>query len=286
MKRLTILSLFIMLFAIPVFSQSSCDNLNFEPSDSLVYKVTAEQELKLYIFYPEGVSKGKNRTAVVQFFGGGWAAGNPNQFYQQAAYYAQCGMVGISVDYRVIMKHGTTPFESVEDAKSAIRWVRQNAKKLGVDPNKIVASGGSAGGHIAACTALIEGYDNPDEKLKVSSVPNALVLFNPVLDTTERGYGADKLVGKETLISPVHHVREGLPPTIVMHGTKDTTVPYANASDFVSAMKAAGNCCELVAFAGMNHGFFNGSYFRARNGDMNFNACMGRAVEFINENLE
>ncbi len=275
-----------MLFATSAFSQSICVDLNFEPSDSIVYKVTAEQELKLYIFYPEGQQRGKNRTAVVQFFGGGWAAGNPNQFYQQAAYYAQCGMVGISVDYRVIMKHGVTPFECVEDAKSAIRWVRQNAKKLGVDPDKIVASGGSAGGHIAACTALIEGYDNPDEKLKVSSLPNALVLFNPVLDTTERGYGAEKLVGKETLISPVHHVREGLPPTIVMHGTKDTTVPYANASDFVSAMKAAGNCCELVAFAGMNHGFFNGSYFRARNGDMNFNACMERAVEFINENLE
>lgn len=285
MKKLTLIAVAIFtLLAVPLHAQES--KQEFTPDERLTYKVTPQTELKLDIFYPNGVKRGKNRTAVVQFFGGGWNSGNPKQFYQQAARYAQEGMVGISVDYRVISKHGTTPFESVEDAKSAIRWVRQNAKKLGIDPNKIVASGGSAGGHLAACTALIEDYDNPDEKLKVSSVPNALVLFNPVLDTTDKGYGADKLVGKETLISPVHHVRESLPPTMVMHGTADTTVPYANAVDFTTAMREAGNICELVTFAGVSHGFFNGSYFRARNGDTNFNVSMDRAIEFIKNNLK
>ncbi len=279
-----IFALTLILLATPLSGQER--EADYSPNESVIYKSTPQGDLELHIFYPNGEKKGRDRTAVVQFFGGGWVSGNPNQFYQQSAYYAQQGMVAISVDYRVSQKHGTTPFECVEDAKSAVRWVRQNAKKLGIDPNKIVASGGSAGGHIAACTALIEGLECEDEKLKISSVPNALVLFNPVLDTTERGYGSDKLVGKETLISPTHHVREGLPPTIIMHGTKDVTVPFSNATEFREAMVECGNICELVIFAGVGHGFFNGSYFRARNGDLNFNITMERGVDFIKNNLK
>ncbi len=286
MKRLSIficlaLAMLIAPAAFAVEIKSVETKKEYTPDESIVYKSTPQGDMELHIFYPDGQKKGKGRTAVVHFFGGGWAAGNPNQFYQQSAFYAAQGIVAISVDYRVINNHKTTPFECVEDAKSAIRWVRKNAKKLGVDPNKIIASGGSAGGHLAICTAVIEGYDNPNENLKVSSVPNATILFNPVLDTTEKGYGAEKVKGKETLISPQHHVREGIVPTIVMHGTKDTTVPYSNAEDFVAAMKRCGNRCELVTFEGVGHGFFNGAYFRARNGDDNFNRCMQSAIIFI-----
>lgn len=99
-------------------------------------------------------------------------------------------MVAFSADYRVKSRNQTTPFECVQDARAAIRWVRAHAAEWGIDPDRIVASGGSAGGHLAACTAVIVDGDKAVENAKFSSVPNALVLFNPVLDTTAKGYGA------------------------------------------------------------------------------------------------
>jgi acetyl esterase/lipase len=166
-------------------------------------------------------------------------------------------MVAMSAEYRVASRHKTTPFECVADGKSAVRWIRANAEKLGIDPERIAAGGGSAGGHVAATTGVIEGHDEPGEDTAVSSVPNALVLFNPVIDTTEKGYGARKVAGRETEISPAHHVRKGIPPTIIFHGTADTTVPHENVERFTRLMHEAGNECKLVSFEGQKHGFFN-----------------------------
>ncbi len=252
------------------------------PDQSVVYKQTEQRDLQLHIFYPNDQQKGKNRPVVISFFGGGWAGGNPNQFFDQSEYFASIGMVGISVDYRLIGTDKTTPFESVMDAKSAVRWVRENKKMLGIDPDRIVTSGGSAGGHVAVCTALIEGVED-DAKLKVSSVPNAMILFNPVVNTTSEGYGADKLVGRETEISPVHHVRPNLPPTLIFHGTQDTTVPFQNAVDFTAAMTAQGNDCRLIPAFGENHGFFNSPEFRTTSGERNYKRCMREATAFLAE---
>ncbi|MFI3282558.1 MAG: GDSL-type esterase/lipase family protein [Rikenellaceae bacterium] len=252
------------------------------PDQTISYKITPQRELQLYIFYPEDQQNGKNRPVVISFFGGGWAGGNPNQFFDQSEYFASLGMVGISVDYRLIGTDNTTPFESVMDAKSAVRWVRKNRKMLGIDPNKIVTSGGSAGGHIALCTAIIEGVED-DKNLKIFSAPNAMILFNPVLNTTEQGYGADKLVGRETELSPVHHVRPNLPPMLIMHGTRDTTVPYQNAVDFCSAMAREGNDCRLVSAFGENHGFFNSPEFRTSCGERNYRRCMYESVKFLSD---
>ena len=168
-------------------------------------------------------------------------------------------MVAISAQYRTKTSHGTDPFACIADGKSAIRWVRSHAASLGVDPERIVAGGGSAGGHVAASTALLPGLDEPGEDLSVSAMPQALVLFNPVIDTTERGYGAEKLPGRETDASPVHHVRPGMPPTIMFHGTADTTVPYENIVRFQKKMREAGNRCELETYEDQAHGFFNHS---------------------------
>ena len=117
-------------------------------------------------------------------------AAKPKQFFEQARFFADHGFVAFSAEYRVKSRNDATPFDCVEDGKSAIRWVRSHAKELGVDPDKIVAAGGSAGGHVAVCTGIIEGHENKNEDLSVSSVPDAMVLFNPVLDTTKNGYGA------------------------------------------------------------------------------------------------
>ncbi len=221
----------------------------------VVYKTIGDVELNLHVFDP--AETGKNRPAIVFFFGGGWSGGTPKQFFPHCDYFADRGMVAISAEYRVKSRHGTTPFECVEDGKSAVRWIRANAAELEVDPDRIAAGGGSAGGHVAACTALIEGFEAGGEDTAVRSAPNALVLFNPVADTASLARRANRFGGRETEISPVHHVRTGLPPTIIFHGTADKTVPFESVERFRDRMLEAENRCELVAFDGKGHGFFN-----------------------------
>jgi acetyl esterase/lipase len=192
------------------------------------------------------------RPALVLFFGGGWERGSSTQFVNQATHLASRGMVAVCADYRTRTSHGTTPFECVADGQDAVRWVRCHAKELGVDPNRIAAGGGSAGGHVAACTAILADLsaDNP-----VSCAPNALVLFNPVVDTTATGYGAKKLGTRARALSPVHHIRAGLPPTAIFHGRADTTVLFENVQRFTDEMTKAGNACTLHAYEG-GHGFY------------------------------
>src|SRR5262249_6892648 len=141
---------------------------------------TQQAELEMHVHFPPDWKMGDKRAAIVFFFGGGWTNGRVEQFEPQAAYLAGRGMVAARADYRVKSRHNVTPDVCVEDAKSAVRWLLQNAAMLGVDPDRLVASGGSAGGHIAACTAC-PGLDAAGEDTKISSRPNAMILFNPVL---------------------------------------------------------------------------------------------------------
>lgn len=268
------------LFLVTIASPSVA--ADFVPTRSLVYKTVGDVELKMDLFEPEGLKATDQRPAIVFFFGGGWSGGSTKQFYQQAAAMAAEGLVAFSADYRVKGRNKTTPFECVKDGKSAIRWVRQHAAEFGVDPNRIVAAGGSAGGHVAACTGVIEGHEEDGEDLSISSVPNAMILDNPVLDTTEKGYGANRFKPEnQTSLSPCHQVREGIVPTIVFHGTADKTVPFENAERFTTLMKEAGNECVLVPFEGKDHGFFNGSFFRPKNGDDDFDLIQKRSIDFL-----
>ncbi len=231
-----------------------------QPTRTVVYKTTTNAagdkvELVMNIFEPPGHKASDHTPAIVFFFGGGWNDGFPKSFFPHCAYFASRGLVAMAPDYRVKSRQQTTPFQSVADAKSAIRFVRQNASQWGIDPARIVGAGSSAGGHVAACAAIIPDLDETTEDAAVSSVPNALVLYNPVIDTSPAGYGNERLGDRWQEISPLQHVRPGLPPTILFHGTADKTVPYANAVAFETAMKAAGNRCELVTIRGEGHGF-------------------------------
>jgi acetyl esterase/lipase len=227
------------------------------PDKKITYKKTGQADLKLHTFLPPNWKASDKRTAIVFFFGGGWVGGSPSQFYSYSRDLANKGLVAFSAEYRINKKHGTSPFECVEDGKSAVRYIREHAAELGIDPDKIIAGGGSAGGHVAACTGVIDGFDAEKDYDRASSVPNAMILMNPVIDCSPNGYGYDKLGDRYKEISPVEHVHSGIAPTLFFHGTADTTVPFENAEDFTAKMKAAGNYCKLVSFEGMNHGFFN-----------------------------
>jgi acetyl esterase len=226
-------------------------------AETKVYKTVDGFDLKINIIRPKGFKKRKKYPTIVFFFGGGWKNGSVHQFEQHCHYLASRGMIAMAVNYRVASRNNSTPFDAVEDAKSAMKWVKENAKDLGVNKNKIVAAGGSAGGHLAACTALIPGFDASNENLKISSKPNALVLFNPVINTMPEGYGSERLGDKAESISPAHHVIPKIPPTLIFHGTADKTVPFENITDFQDKMEAAGNICYVVPFREQGHGFFN-----------------------------
>lgn len=231
------------------------------------YKTVGDVKLDLTIQLPEGWKPTDKRPAIVFFFGGGWTGGTPTQFENHCRYLASRGMVAMAADYRVKSRQNVQPIACVADAKSAIRWVRANAAKLGIDPDRIAAGGGSAGGHLAAAVATLPGLDDPADDKSVSCVPAALVLFNPALvlapveGVDSKGFEArataERFGCEPKEISPIHHVKAGIAPTIIFHGKADTTVPYASAELFTAKMKAAGNRCELVGAEGQPHGYFN-----------------------------
>ena len=230
------------------------------------YRKIGGTELKLWIFNPATKSE-KPLPCIVFFFGGGWSSGTPAQFEPQSRHLASRGMIAIVADYRVKSRQNALPADCVNDAKACVRWVRANASRLGIDPMRIAVGGGSAGGHLAAAVATVPGLDSATDDKTVSCLPNALILFNPGtvmapfpgLELKGFGAGLDKArFGCEpTEISPIHHVKKGLPPTIIFHGKADTTVPYATVEKFTEVMKAAGNRCELIGYEGQPHGFFN-----------------------------
>lgn len=227
-----------------------------EPTRRVVYKQVGPRELHLNIFEPEGHRPTDRRACFLTIHGGGWTGLEPRRQYPFAAHFAKLGLLGISVEYR-LAKPGSSPtvFDCVKDSRSALRYVRAHAAELGIDPQKIVANGGSAGGHLAAGTAVFDGVDEAGEDTSVSSTPNALVLYFPVIDTSTAGYGNAKIGARWQELSPLHRVRPGLPPTIVFHGTGDTVTPFAGAQAFHEAMLKAGNRCELVVTEGAVHGY-------------------------------
>lgn len=271
LKKLLLFSACCIFWTLTAFAQ--------QPTAQVVYKVVGPDTLKLHVFTPAVDTAGAPRPAIVFFFGGGWVSGNPKQFYPHAAYFASRGMLAIAAEYRIKNLHNTTPYESVADAKSAIRWVRMHADSLHVDPDKIVAAGGSAGGHIAATTGVINGHEDGADNLSISSRPAAMILFNPVLDLSPVKWH-DRFNGQDPLsISPIHQLDAAHPPTLVFHGTADKTVPFSQARSFCTAMSHTGSTCRLMQFDGMDHGFFN----RGRLGNKPYVATVRAADEFLIE---
>lgn len=267
-----ILIIFTTLIACPVFWAQS-----FQPSINsdleFIYKSVDGYELKIWVFNPSASSKEKT-PAMLFFYGGGWNGGTPAQFVKYCQYLAKCGMVGIVADYRVKSRHGTQAKSCVEDALDALRYVRENADKLAIDPHKIGVGGGSAGGHLAGSLGTIYAKD--------PAAPKLMALFNPVtilapispsliktpeisniIDNINVGARAKqeqlrKRLGVEPIeLSPYHHVSKESPPTIIFHGTKDKTVSYESALLFEMHLKQIGVPVELRTYVGVGHGFFN-----------------------------
>ena len=247
---LTILGLFIFASS---YSQEKQERL----TKDVIYKVVNKDSLMLRLYFPDNFKKRKKYPTIVFFFGGGWNGGSISQFEDQSKYFASRGMVSVVVDYRVKNRQNTTPFESVKDAKSAMRYLKIHAKEFGINTKKMVASGGSAGGHLAAATSLLSGLNEITDDVSVSSKASALVLFNPVIDNSKEGYGYKRVGERYLEISPMHNITKGAPPTLFLLGSKDKHIPVSTAYLYKEKMEKVNSRCDVKIYEGQEHGFFN-----------------------------
>jgi acetyl esterase len=231
--------------------------------DTIVYKKIDTTSLIMKVIYPPAMDKSKKYPGMIFYFGGGFVQGSISHFERQASYFAERDIVCFLADYRVKNRQGTSIFECIMDAKSAIRYIRENADRFNIDKDKIIASGGSAGGYLAAADAIITHYDDPTDNLSISPKPNALVLFNPIIDFGpgfKNGY--ERFSGdKYKEMSPLHNISKGIPPTIIFLGTEDKFVPTVTAEYYKLAMEGVGSRCDLFLYEGQAHGFFNRGEF-------------------------
>ncbi len=262
--------LFLSLLLLPLEVAAKNDYPpNIPDAEVMPFKSIGNVTLNLYVFKPADWKATDKRPAAVFFFGGGWSHGSPEHFVPQCKALQQRGMVTIAADYRVSGRNRTKGKDCVDDARDAMRWMRAHAKELGIDPDRIAAGGGSSGGHIAACLGTIKSANEE----KVSSMANAMLLFNPacVLAPIDElnSWPADQAkmnrrmgVDNAFVLSPAHHVSPSSAPCVLFHGTADTSVPYATAEKFAEKMNAAGVRCKLVGYPKAGHGFYN--YGRGR----------------------
>ena len=263
MNRLLVSITFIMALCVnvPTIAQE-VDSVR--SAKEYVYKTIGERRLKMHVDFPPGWKKTDTRPVIVFFFGGGWKGGSVKAFSRQAEYFASRGLVCARADYRIKSKDGVTPDKCVEDARSAVRWVRANAAKLGIDPQKLITAGGSAGGHLAACAIIPESVEAADDDLSISTIPQAMVLFNPVLsfmhEPLQNRVNGDKEIAAK--ISPLLYVKTDTPPSIVMFGTNDRLKAFGDL--WWAKAKEMGFRADKFTAEGEKHAFFNRSPWMER----------------------
>ena len=234
----------------------------FAPGKSFVYKQSAGVQQKLEVYYPPNWKpSGPKVPGLLLFHGGGWKGGDLSQFRPACSYFASRGLVAASANYRML-----TPNEiqnqpagklhhkriCVTDAKSAIRWMKQHAEELGVDPQRLIVGGGSAGGHIAVLASINFGLDDPADPKGFDTSVAAYLLFNPAFSAKD---------SSDPEVDVLPHLTPTFPPAILFFGTKD---PWKTGSDAaIQKLKSFGNSAsEMWIAEGQNHGFYRDQPWR------------------------
>jgi acetyl esterase/lipase len=244
------------LLAASLVTQATAQNGIEGPSGNpYIYKTSAGKERKMEIFFPEGHDPAKSKVpGMILFHGGGWSGGSLAQFRTACAYFASRGLVCATAEYRMLGKASANlpKGESnkrvcVTDAKSAIRWFKQNAAELGIDPDLIITGGGSAGGHISSLATMNPGLNDPADPKDIDTSVVAYLWFNPA-------FAPDDI--KDPEIDILTHMKADLAPAVVFFGDKDT---WKQGWDSAHAKwKEIGvKSIELHIAEGQPHSFFN-----------------------------
>jgi acetyl esterase/lipase len=233
---------------------------NLRAEKDIVFGKGGDMDLTLDVYHPpEGVTP--KRLAIVHLFGGGFFVGNKNAGYiiNDAKALGARGYTSVSANYR-LQSQGSWPAQ-INDVKAAIRWTRANAGRLGVDADKIVVAGYSAGGMLALMAAGTNGnakFEGTGGTPGVSSDVNACVGVYPLASAeTAKGLFPEGQATPENIAaaSPTSYISKNFAPTIFIHGTGDTTVPLASSIDFFNKLNALGVPTALTAIQGAAHAF-------------------------------
>jgi acetyl esterase len=225
-------------------------------AEAFVYRNADGLVMRLFVVKPKNWKATDRRPGLMFFFGGGWTTGTPANSVGWAKIAAQLGMIGIAPDYRTNGRNNTSPLASVADGRAALHWVQAHAAELGLDAEKIVVGGNSAGGHVALWTGITHTPPGSNPAEAPLYKPAALFLTSAVSDTSsETGYTPKRFGADARALSPVHQLDAKMPPVLAFHGDADKTVPLAESLALRDKLTASGNLCELIIVPGGSHNF-------------------------------
>tara|TARA_B100001769_G_scaffold233203_1_gene196533 strand:- start:256 stop:1005 length:750 start_codon:yes stop_codon:yes gene_type:complete len=189
---------------------------------------------------------------IIMFHGGGWGGGKRDQFRYLCHYFAKRGLVAATVSYRLATKagngEGSRKRVCITDAKSAIRWYKQHAKKLGIDAQRIIAGGGSAGGHVSLLATTNPELNDPHDNREYDTSVVAYLLFNPALGMAD---------AKDSEVDFLQHIRPDFPPAIVFFGSEDEKWLKGWNAAYTKMQSLDIRSVELWIAEAQEHSFFN-----------------------------
>lgn len=242
--------------------------------DSFNYKQIGDRQLRIDWTRPADWKSTDKRAAVAFIHGGAWVGGAPGQFEAHSVELAKRGVVCFRIQYRLLDRKSSNPPKTcTEDISDALRYIRGHADQFGIDPERVAAGGGSAGGHLASFLGMMD-----DHKVDgISRKPNALCLFNPVYDNGPGEWGTKRVGDQYPEYSPAHNITSDDPPAIVFLGTNDKLIPVSTAERFHGNMKKAGLRSELYLYQDQPHGFFN----QGKNDSVYYRLTVDRMMTFL-----
>ncbi|MDX6766465.1 MAG: prolyl oligopeptidase family serine peptidase [Candidatus Methylacidiphilales bacterium] len=291
------MSLAAFLCLVPGWTQASETRIHPEdldsdgrlPDERMAYKTVDGIDLPMAVFLPRaGEDKSGRRPVILCLHGGAWSgwkggdvsAWDGGVFAPHARYFAARGAVGVTISYRHVprpdkdnekeaFEKGPSLFDLLADCRSALRTLRKNADRLGIDPDRIAVIGDSAGGHLAACLGTIDRFDNPGDDLAVSGRANLTIPCNPITDlldpkwrafvpNTPRFWEANEALGlndRARAISPMWNITPQAAPSLLLHGLGDSVVDPRHSSEFQAKLKAAGVRGDLFTLPKAGHAF-------------------------------